>query len=305
MSFGNTTMIIQRVIIILNLALLTVGAYLGVDIFYRVIGIQMDSATPLSAESADTIPEKQRERQPLSYYRAVLERDLFDTVSEPLPVQATEEVKVEELERTQLKLKLWGTVSGEDGEDTRAYAVIEDTQKREQNLYRVGDSVQNATIKKILRAKVIISVEGKDEVLAMEELAQGAGPPSRSVSNRSRTIARSDAQPTVRRTQRVSLRRNMINDAMQDISKLMTEITIQPHLEDGQPAGLALQNIKPNSIFRRMGLRNGDVIMGVDGQDIRSVDDALKLYENLKASDNVNVQLKRRGQERTINYNIR
>ena len=97
----------------------------------------------------------------------------------------------------------------------------------------------------------------------------------------------------------------MINEAMQDISKLMTEITIQPHLEDGQPAGLALQNIQPNSVFRRMGLRNGDVLMGVDGQEIRSVDDALKLYQNLKDSDNVNVQLKRRGQERTINYNIR
>jgi general secretion pathway protein C len=303
MSFGNTTMIIQRVIIILNLALLAVGAYLGVDIFYRIIGMQVDSGSAVSAGSGDIEPEKQLDHQPLSYYHTVLERDLFDTVNEPMADPATEEVNVEELEQTQLKLKLWGTVSGEE---TRAYAVIEDTQKREQNLYRVGDSVQNATIKTILRGRVILSVEGKDEVLAMEEVAQGTAPPSRSVRDRSPAIAaEGNAQPTTRRTQRVSLRRNMINEAMQDISKLMTEITIQPHLEDGQPAGLALQNIQPNSVFRRMGLRNGDVLMGVDGQEIRSVDDALKLYQNLKDSDNVNVQLKRRGQERTINYNIR
>lgn len=296
-------MIIQRAIIMLNLCLLALGAYLGVDIFYRIIDIQMDSGTSLSAGAGDSEPEKQLEHQPLSYYHTVLERDLFDTVNEPLAVPASAEVNVEQLEQTQLKLKLWGTVSGED---TRAYAVIEDTQKREQNLYRAGDSIQNATIKKILRAKVVLSVDGNDEVLAMEELAQGTAPSSRSARDRLPAIAaEGNAQLTTRRTQRVSLRRNMINEAMQDISKLMTEITIQPHLEDGQPAGLALQNIQPNSIFRRMGLRNGDILMGVDGQEIRSVDDALKLYQNLKDSDNVNVQLKRRGQERTINYNIR
>ena len=54
-----------------------------------------------------------------------------------------------------------------------------------------------------------------------------------------------------------------------------------------------------------MGLRNGDVLKSVDGQEIRSVDDALKLYESLKSADNVSVVLQRRGTERTINYNIR
>ena len=92
----------------------------------------------------------------------------------------------------------------------------------------------------------------------------------------------------------------MIDDAIQDVSKLMTDVKIQPN-----EAGLALSQIKPNSIFRRMGLRNGDVLKSVDGQEIHSVDDALKLYESLKSADSVSVVLQRRGTERTINYNIR
>ena len=92
----------------------------------------------------------------------------------------------------------------------------------------------------------------------------------------------------------------MIDQAIQDVGKLATEIRIQPSEE-----GLALSNIKPNSIFRRMGLRNGDVLKSVDGQQIRTVDDALRLYESLKSSDNVTVELQRRGGNRTINYNIR
>ena len=98
----------------------------------------------------------------------------------------------------------------------------------------------------------------------------------------------------------------MINDAIEDVSKLMTQVKITPKMgEDGQQEGLAMSNIKPNSIFRRMGLRNGDVLKSVDGQSIQSVDDALKLYDQLKSADKVSVQIMRRGAERTIEYNIR
>ena len=34
-----------------------------------------------------------------------------------------------------------------------------------------------------------------------------------------------------------------------------------------EPDGLLVSQIKPNSIFRKMGLRNNDIIIGVDVQD--------------------------------------
>ena len=100
------------------------------------------------------------------------------------------------------------------------------------------------------------------------------------------------------RAQRISLRRSYIEQSMTDMASLMTQVQIQPHMENGMPAGLSLSSIKPNSIFRRMGLRNGDVITGVDGAEISSVDDALKLVDNLKSSSKLSVQLKRRGREK-------
>jgi general secretion pathway protein C len=92
---------------------------------------------------------------------------------------------------------------------------------------------------------------------------------------------------------------------MTDVASLMTQMQVKPHMEDGLPAGLALSNIKPNSIFRRMGLRNGDIITGVDGNELSSVDDALKLVDDLKSSSGLSLQLKRRGQEKNIEYSIR
>jgi general secretion pathway protein C len=85
----------------------------------------------------------------------------------------------------------------------------------------------------------------------------------------------------------------------------MTQVKIQPHMQEGRPDGLAISNIKPNSIFRRMGLRNGDILKQVEGQDIRTVDDALRLYDSMKTADRVSVVIERRGSMRTIDYSIR
>jgi general secretion pathway protein C len=304
-----------RILTIINLLCLTAAAYLGVSLFYKTLDRRL-TATPVV--SAAVIPQARVERErpkAESHYRLILDRDLFKTkaVAAPAPEKKSE-LNLAALEQTQLKLKLWGTVSppeaasgeasseGDSGAD--AYAVIEDTALRQQNLYRKGDTVQNATVKAILRERVVLTVGGKDEILEMEKLEGGPGGPVRR-SLGSRSVSARAASSSPRRAQRITLRRSLIEDSIRDITKLMTQVKITPHMEDGVPSGLALSNIQPNSIFRRMGLRNGDVLMGVDGQQIQSVDDALRLYDNLKTADNVMVDLKRRGREKSIEYRVR
>ncbi|MGD9010428.1 MAG: type II secretion system protein GspC [Desulfobacteraceae bacterium] len=290
-------MTIQRTILIINLAIIALGAYFGVGLFYKITASQL-RADKVSVNAPDAvIAAKNRGHRPFGDYRAILTRDLFKTTKTPLATAPKKEVNLDDMEQTKLNLKLWGTVTGTE---EQAYAVIEDTQKREQNLYRVGDSIQNAMVKMIRRAKVVLQVDGRDEVLAMEEIKQGGS--SRRVSHSRPT--RSTPSSGVR-SQRVSMRRSMINDAINDVTKLMTQVKIQPHMENGQPDGLAISNIKPNSIFRRMGLRNGDILKKVEGADIRTVDDALRLYDSMKSADSVSVEIERRGSLRQIDYTIR
>jgi general secretion pathway protein C len=289
---------IQKSFAIANLLIVIIGVYVGVGIFYG----RIENMVQIKPIVPDFQPQSEEPtgniQNPESYYELILTRNLFDlkkTTNESDPG-----LDVNSLEQTKLNLKLWGTVSGVG---QQAYAVIEDTSKREQNLYRKGDDIQNATIKMILREKVVLSVRGKDEVLEMEKMEGGSSPFS--VSRRFPTSVSSSLGSRSMPTQRITLQRSMIEESIQDINKLMTQVKIMPHLEDGQPSGLSVSNIQPNSIFRRMGLRNGDILMGVDGENIQSVDDALKLYQNLTNAEGVKVQLKRRGRERTIDYSIR
>ncbi len=105
-----------------------------------------------SASLTDPEPVKYA-RAPLSDYQSIARRNIVNSSTETVaPEPKTEKVDIEKLKETDLKLRLWGTVTGED---KRAYAVIEDTKAREQNLYRAGDSIQQAIVKLILREKVV------------------------------------------------------------------------------------------------------------------------------------------------------
>jgi general secretion pathway protein C len=289
-------MIPKAIFIFVNLVCIAASAYVAVDGFYGTVTARL-AVKPVSAkQDVYRVGETDMATRPLSAYKAVLDRNLFNTRSASAP--STGKVDVASLEETKLNLKLWGTVSGADGGD---YAVIEDVKAREQNLYRTGDAIQTATVKEIFREKVVLTVNGKDEILQMQELTSG-----KSISRPGGLPARAGTASSSKvRAQRISLRRSYIEQSMTDMATLMTQVQILPHMENGVPAGLSLSSIKPNSIFRRMGLRNGDIITGVDGAEISSVDDALKLVDNLKSSSNLSVQLKRRGREKNIEYRIR
>lgn len=299
MSYANT-LNIKQLVVAMNLALLTLMAYFMVSILYQCVDIQVRGGETFAAPGAKTPGRiESRSVQTVAYYNPIIARDLFK-VDKTAQAPDTPPADLENLKETDLKLKLWGTVSGDAD---KAYAVIEDGQKREQNLYRVGDTIQNATVKMILREKVILSVNGKDEILAMEELDKAGG--SSAMAGRRSGRVPSASMSRSAREQRITIERTMIDEAFQDVNRLMTDIAVTPHMEGGRVEGLNLNRIQPNSIFRRMGLRNGDVLMGVNGQPILTVEDAMQMYNNLRTSEEVQLQLKRRGQERTINYNIR
>lgn len=281
-----------------NIIFITFLSYLGVSGFYQALTSTQGPAHPnVLRKTAHSLALEDNVTHPLSYYKAINERNLFKTGKAPeIKPKDQKAVDTGKIGLTDLNLKLWGTVTG-DG--TSSYAVIEETKARKQNLYRQGDAIQNAVVKLILDEEVILNVGGKDEKLEIEKVTgsrAGSKPynPGRMVGGASST-----------RAQKITLRRSQIDDAMENINDLMGQIKVRPHFENGVPNGLAVSSIKSKSIFRKMGLRNGDIITGVDGQQIETVDDALKLYENIMSTSAVEVQLKRRGKEKTIQYNIK
>ena len=278
---------------IFNLAALFVILYIGVDLFYKIVRAQLKDVDTQEIAMVQ-IPQVKGHKGPaLNDYGAVMARNIFGSLE-----KASEGVKAEDietLEPTALRIALLGTVTGDK---QTAVAVIEERDKRRQGLYRVGDSVQDAIVRMILRGKVVLRVGDKDEILTMEESSS-----QRASSSSTEKEGRAPRAP--RRGTSITVKRSDIEKSLEDINKLLSQARIRPHFTDGSADGLAFSNIKAGSIFKKMGLRNGDIVQGVDDRPIESPDDVLSLYEKLESESSISLQINRKGRQETINYRLR
>jgi type II secretion system protein C len=98
--------------------------------------------------------------------------------------------------------------------------------------------------------------------------------------------------------------RSMIDKELQDMAKLQREARVVPHFKDNQYQGFKLVGVRPGSLYRSLGIRSGDIITSVNGNRIDNPGKALELFEQLKKSANITVDIERRGQPRQLSYTI-
>ncbi len=280
----------KRALFIANLLLVAGIAYFGVQALYRLAALPLAPAPrpapgPRAPEAADG-----EDARPRGFYQAIVDRNLFDTRREESPPQ--EAPDLEALTRTGLKLTLRGTVAGDAD---RAYAVIEDAPEGRQQLYRPGDDIKGAAIRMILREKVVLRVDGRDEVLAMAEPGETPGAPPPEAP---------EAPGPDRSSMEIALKGDEIAAALGDLHDLAQQATIRPNFNRGQRDGFLLARVQPASLFSRLGLQTGDVIKTVDGQPITSVGEALSLYKSLTPGNRVEVVISRQGNDQTLAFAI-
>jgi len=71
------------------------------------------------------------------------------------------------------------------------------------------------------------------------------------------------------------------------------------------PTGLRVDGVVAHSLFARAGLRAGDVITGVDGQPLRSLDDAAELYARASSARNIWISVLRAGKPASLHVTIK
>jgi general secretion pathway protein C len=182
-----------------------------------------------------------------------------------------------------LGFKLVGTAVTDD--PSKNFAIIEIQSTGNQGAYREGDRVGDVLIKKILPGSVVISTRTGDETLSMEYGGRSEG----------------DVQPP---PEMARLNRKEVDATLPEYMQLMRKIRVRPHLEEGQPGGFLIYNIEPGSIFARMGLQNGDVIMAVNGKPITKTLQAVDFYNALKKGGTVNLEIKRGETKQELHFVI-
>ncbi len=207
--------------------------------------------------------------------------------------------------RTTLPLNLIGTVILRN--ELRSIATIED--KDSQNVYpvRVDDEIPGkAKILSIEPYKVIFinPNSGRREFVDIPEDLNTNAMTLGSVTKPSggATLGASIEQTS---PNQFNLPRAEVDRAVADLNKVLTEARAIPHTENGVAAGYKLIQIVPGSIYDKLGLKNGDVLSGLNGEPINDPGKAWEMLNQLKTQSRMELSVKRDGKTSNFVYDIR
>jgi general secretion pathway protein C len=251
-------------------------------------------------------PDVMRDNQADS--EVVLERNLFNSrVGAGAPTQQEQDIKSDDLPESTLPLQLLGTVVNSKG--GRSFAIIQDKGTREQDIYFPEDPVvEGVTLASVGRNKVVLLRNGREEILEKTDERVNA-PKTRGA--RPRTAAKAPASRkddiTVRKVgdNNYVMDRREVEGVLQDFNKLLTQIRVVPHFSNGKPDGFKVFNIRPNSLFMKLGMVNGDIIKRVNGLDITGPEQALQMFQQLRDESRITLDLERFRKNLTLQYEVR
>lgn len=211
--------------------------------------------------------------------------------------------------RSGLRVKLLGTLMSAVPE--WSIATIQDVVTLKAETYMVGDDLQTAKVLEIERERVIVLNNNRREfidntagdgtgapppVVAMVATpVNNAPPPSTALGAGVKQVSENEYE----------IPRNEIDKTLSNLNDVAMQARIVPAFKDGQAQGFKLFSIRPDSIYTKIGVQNGDVIKRINGYDLNSPEKALEIYTKLKEASRIDIEIERNGANVRKTYSIR
>src|SRR5206468_2448695 len=98
---------------------------------------------------------------------------------------------------------------------------------------------------------------------------------------------------------------DQVGGAVDNMSGLMTQLRAVAEVREGRPAGFRLFQIRDDSLFAKLGLRNGDVVERVNGTQVADPTALLAFLQRLRTEPRVALDIVRGDAPRTLVYDLR
>lgn len=256
-------------------------ASLGSNIFSWFFGGgSLYNASQTSKDQSNTKPDRTRT---LSDYEVISQRNIFGKYPKKVKEKPVEK-------KTDLKLRLVGTSLGNS-----PFAIIENTKSKKQDVFDLKDSVfeTGATLLAVYDEKIELERSGEIELL---EITEG----EKSKSGR-KSVAGISANAD---ESEFTVPEDELNDALANLPRLLSQARAVPFFRNGESIGMRLFAIRRNSLYEKLGLKNGDILLSVNENSLADPTEALRIFDKLKEEKSIKVEVERSGAAKSLNYSI-
>lgn len=241
-------------------------------------------------------------------FNSIIARNLFN--SESADADTTDQGC--EPQPSNLPLKLRGVIYG--GAANASLVLLESTATRETDSFVLGESVPgNAKISDISRDRVYFIRNGCPQYLAVEQpepLKRREADPSR----RTQALAPASVGGSAdfseegfeRKGTEINVTKQWIERAVTlDFAKTLQDAKASPNMVGGQVKGFVLTQIRPDSVYEKMGFENGDVVRSINGIELNDAARAIQTLNAMRNEAQLEVTLERAGAVQTRKIQVK
>jgi general secretion pathway protein C len=193
------------------------------------------------------------------------------------------------------KIKLLGVVVGDR---VGVSSIIEELSSKRQLFLRLHDQIPDVGEISEIRSNGIVIRQGDQQELLELAIGQADKPPLPQVA--------STGPATVSGGQiKKVLDRREVEQAMNDLPKLLSQARAVPVLANGTMNGFRLDYIAPTSFYEKIGLQYGDILKQVNGVEIKDPSTILSLFQQLRNEKSVKLDIVRNNQRTSMLFEIR
>ncbi|MEN3033931.1 MAG: PDZ domain-containing protein [Aquificaceae bacterium] len=161
------------------------------------------------------------------------------------------------------------------------------------SLLKVGSSVGPLSVVSIERNSILLSKDGQTQIvsLSLDKAQQAQGQLPQEIAKDSRVL-------------QSKIPRSELERITSDPGLMFRQIRLVPFVQDGRTRGFLFEWIEPGSLFDRAGLLQGDVLVSINGQEIKSGEDAFRILQVLRNEQALRISLIRSQQQTEIQLRV-
>ncbi|MCG8027483.1 MAG: type II secretion system protein GspC [Candidatus Thiodiazotropha taylori] len=175
----------------------------------------------------------------------------------------------------------------------------------DQKYHKVGSAVMSGvTLQAVYTDRVVLLRKGQSEVLRFPKLKNNSAPSKRKSGKSSkRTVKTSDnfGPGPVSRNPNLSKYRDMLK---QEPLKVFEYVRFVPVKSRDGMKGYRILPQKNRELYNQLGVRPSDLVTAVNGVPLTNDKEAMKLMDQLKDASNLQVDIIRNGQSRTLSFDL-
>ena len=244
--------------------------------------------------------------------KIIMQRNIFNAEGDfGLDTDAPKQA-VADIIKSELPLKLKGTIASHD--ERNGIALFEFLNTRKQDSFFVGETVmQGVQLHGVYKERAIVNNRGQLEYLELEkkELVNKRKISQRKTRRSYASIATSPAAKEFREEgfERRGAKIKMSSDYKAkllgpEFTKVLQDAKASPNVVNGKLRGFVLTRIREDSIYRKSGLQNGDIVEEINGVLLTDTAQAIKLLNSLRNESEIELRVVRSGNPLNFEINV-